>query len=195
MDAATTHDLFFHVRVFVGIVTELSVARLLAGLAKFVQHPGQYKIYPVHFGWVIFLILAVVHFWWFEFGLSRIGLWTFDVYFFVICYAALFYFICVILFPDSLEEYSGYADYFHSRQRWFFGLLAALFVVDLIDTALKGADHFKALGAFYPARQAVFCALAVLAIFVKDLRFHQIFVVLCLIAQVVWIVTQFEVLR
>jgi hypothetical protein len=31
-----------------------------------------------------------VHFWWFEFGLERIEVWTFEVYFFVICYAALF---------------------------------------------------------------------------------------------------------
>jgi hypothetical protein len=42
MDLLSTHDQFFHIRVIVGIVTGLSVTRLLTGLARFVQHR------PVH---------------------------------------------------------------------------------------------------------------------------------------------------
>ena len=43
-----------------------------------------------------FLLLSVIHFWWFEFGLSRIETWTFPFYFFVLSYAALFVFICAM---------------------------------------------------------------------------------------------------
>lgn len=194
MDADSAHDLFTHVRVIVGIVTGLSVTRLLTGLARFVQHPGRERIYFVHFGWALFLILAVVHFWWFEFGLSHLYGWTFEVYFFVICYAALFFFTCAILFPDRMDDYAGFADYFHSRQKWFYGLLAGLFVVDLVDSAVKGAEHFHALGRDYPIRQGVLCALALAAMFIEDRRYHAAFVSLGLIAQVVWILGQFEVL-
>jgi hypothetical protein len=81
-----------------------------------------------------FLLLAIVHFWWFEFGLERIGVWTFEIYLFVICYAALFFFLCALLFPDRMDEYSGFAEYFHSRQKWFYALLGALFLADLGDT-------------------------------------------------------------
>jgi hypothetical protein len=126
MDAAKPQaDLFVHLRIIIGVVTGLCITRLLTGLARFVQHPARQRLYLVHFGWVLFLLLAIVHFWWFEFGLSRIQRWTFEIYFFVICYAILFFFISTLLFPDGMEEFSGYADYFHARQRWFYGLLMA----------------------------------------------------------------------
>lgn len=187
-------DAFFHVRVIVGIVTGLSVTRLLTGLARFVQHPGRERIYLVHLGWVLFLLLAVVHFWWFEFGYSRLEQWRFEVYFFVLFYAALIFFVCSILFPDRLEEYAGFADYFHSRQKWFYGLLGALFIVDMVDTALKGAEHFRSLGSEYPIRQTVLFALAVVAMFVNDRRYHAAFVCVALVAEVAWILLDFDVL-
>ena len=195
MDAPTAHaDLFFHVRIIIAIVTGLSVTRLLTGLARFIQHPGQERIYFVHLGWVLFLLLAVIHFWWFEFGLSRVDRWTFEIYFFILCYAILFFVICVILFPDRMDDYSGYADYFHSRQKWFYGLLGGLFLIDLVDTALKGAAHFHALGAYYPARQGILFGLAVAAMFVAGRRYHAVFVAAALLAQVIWILSEFDVL-
>jgi hypothetical protein len=65
--------------------------------------------------------------------------WTFAIYLFVICYAALFFFLCA--------------------------LLGALFLADLGDTAIKGAEHFSAFGAGYPIRQGVLAALAFIAMF------------------------------
>lgn len=194
MDPLSAHDQFFHIRVIVGIVTGLSVTRLLTGLARFVQHPSRQHIYPVHLGWAIFLLLAIVHFWWFEFGLERIAQWTFAVYFFVICYAALFFFTCAILFPERMDEYSGFAEYFHSRRKWFYGLLGSLFLVDLIDTAVKGADYFATLGIIYPIRQGVLFASSVAAMFIADRRYHAVFVLVGLAAEIYWILSQFEVL-
>jgi len=187
MDPEALHDQFFHVRVIVGVVTGLSVTRLLGGLARFVQHPETERVYPVHLGWTFFLLLAVLEYWWFEFALSRLGEWSFPTYVFVIVYAALFFFTCVVLYPDHLEEYDGFADYFHARQDWFYGLLATLFVVDLADSALKGAAHLAALGPLYPLRQLLLAALALVAMRVRNRRFHIAFVTLALVAQVVWI--------
>lgn len=194
MDAGSIHDQFFHIRVIVGTVVGLSVARLLQGFARFVQHPRRDHIYLIHLGWSFFLLLAVIHFWWFEFGLSRIERWSFQLYFFVIIYAALFFFICTILFPDRMEEYSGFANYFHSRQKWFYGFLASLFVVDMIDTAIKGAAYFRSFGLEYPIRQTSLFAFAVIAMFVKDRRYHAIFVTVALVDQIIWIMRQFEFL-
>ena len=92
-------------------------------------------------------------------------MWTFAIYLFVIYYAALFFFLCALLFPDRMDEYSGFAEYFHSRQKWFYALLGALFLADLGDTAIKGAEHFSAFGAGYPIRQGVLAALAFIAMF------------------------------
>jgi hypothetical protein len=194
MDPQLAHDQFVHIRIIIGIVTGLSVTRLLTGLARFVQHPARERIYLVHLAWAFFLLLAIVHFWWFEFGLERIAVWTFAVYLFVICYAALFFFLCALLFPDRMEEYSGFAEYFHSRQKWFYALLAALFLADLGDSAIKGAEHFSAFGAAYPIRQGVLAALALVAVFVPDRRYHGAFAAAAIAAEIYWIASQFAVL-
>ncbi|MEZ5833710.1 MAG: hypothetical protein R3D05_21270 [Dongiaceae bacterium] len=194
MDAQLAHDQFIHVRIIIGIVTGLSVTRLLTGLARFVQHPIRDRIYLVHLGWALFLLLAIIHFWWFEFGLQRVEVWTFEVYAFVIGYAALFFFVCALLFPDRMDEYSGFAEYFHSRQRWFYALLAAIYLADLLDTAIKGPAHFSSFGLGYPIRQGTLCALSVGAMFIADRRYHGAFVLVALAAEIYWIVSQFQVL-
>ncbi|MFC6491207.1 hypothetical protein [Nitratireductor sp. GCM10026969] len=196
MEAITPDpNTFFHVRVFIGIITGLSVARVLNGLAFLVQHPRREHVYSVHIGWALFLLLAVMHFWWFEIGLAKIERWTFELYFFVIFYAALFFFTCAVLFPDKMSEYPNYRDYFHTRQKWFYGLLASLFIVDLADTAFKGLEHFRSLGLFYPMRQIGLSVLALIAMWIRNYRYHVAFVVVALIAEIVWILNQFEVLN
>lgn len=195
METTISHsDQLIHIRTILGVVMGLSLARLLSGLARFVQHPHREPIYLVHLGWVIFLFSAVIHFWWFEFGLTHITQWTFEFYLFLICYAALYFFICAILFPDRMEEYNGFADYFHARQKWFYGLLGGLFVVDIIDTLLKGTAHFQELGLEYLIRQSAMTVLCVIAMFVKRRPFHQAFVIAALIGQFYWILRYYQFL-
>jgi hypothetical protein len=70
-----------------------------------------------------------------------------------------------------------------------------LFLADLGDTAIKGAEHFSAFGAGYPIRQGVLAALAFVAMFVSDRRYHGGFVAAAIAAEVYWIVSQFDVLE
>jgi len=106
----------------------------------------------------------------------------------------LFFILCALLFPDRMEEYSGFAGYFHSRQTWFYFLLGTLFLADLIDTAIKGPQHFSAFGLGYPIRRDVLFALSIAAMFIADRRYHGAFVVVALAAEVYWILSQFHVL-
>jgi hypothetical protein len=113
------HDQFFHIRVIIGVVAGLTMTRLLNGLARFVQHPMRVPIYPLHLGWVVYLLLSVMLFWWFEYNLAQVERWTFQKYLFVVGYASLYFFTSTLLFPDRMDDYGGFADYFHSRQAWF----------------------------------------------------------------------------
>lgn len=195
MEVITPHpDQLIHIRTILGVVMGLSLARLLSGLARFVQHPGRERIYLVHLGWVIFLFSAVVHFWWFQFGLHHVSQWTFEFYLFLICYAALFFFVCTLLFPDRMDEYFSFDDYFHSRQKWFYGLLAGLSAVDVVDTLWKGMAHFHELGPVYPIRQSLMLVFCLIAMFIQNRRFHQIFVAVVLVAQFIWIVRYYQFL-
>jgi hypothetical protein len=167
-------DAWFHVRMIMGMVTGLSIARLLSGLARFVQHPGRERVFLPHLLWVFFLLLSVVHFWWFEFAYSNRASWSFLLYFFVILYASLFFFVCVVLFPDNMEEYDGFEGYFMSRSRWFYGLLIALVLVDTTDTLLKGVAHTEALGWSYFLKQALLVSGALVASFFNTKNVHLV---------------------
>ncbi len=189
---ATAHDIFPHIRIIMGMVIGLGVTRLLSGVARIVQHPKQYQLYPVHLAWVASVLLMLVHFWWWEFGLYQIENWTFGKYLFLIVYAISLFLLCALLFPDSMQDYRSYEDYFYSRRGWFFGLLAATYLLDVIDTLLKGAAHFAHFGHEYLFRTPVFVALCVVAILVRNRYFHLFFIVATLIYQVSFILRLFD---
>jgi hypothetical protein len=191
---ATTHELFVHVRIVIGMVLGLSITRLMAGLAKLVQHPGREKVYWVHLGWAASTLLFVINFWWWEFGLSQLGRMSFMLFVFVIFYASLFYLLCALLFPDDMKEYAGFEDYFYSRRKWFFGILALVNAVDLVDTLLKGWPYFQHFGLEYPIETVahiVFCGVAMAT---ANRTFHAIFVSINLAYEITWILRHFDTL-
>ena len=190
--AMTSAEAFFHVRILVGIITALSLSRLITGLARPVQDQDWHRVGLVHTGWAVFLLLMIVHFWWFELGLARIEKWTFGLYLFVIGYAILLFLICTILFPDQADRKMNLEEYFYSRQKWFYGLLAVIFLVDIADTAFKGLDHLRALGLEYLLRQTAFVVLSVIGMFVRRPLYHRAFVAGAILYQVSWAVRQFE---
>ncbi|MBY0357269.1 MAG: hypothetical protein K2W82_04640 [Candidatus Obscuribacterales bacterium] len=184
--------LFEHSRLIVGMVLSLALARLLNGISKFVQHPKNTSIYLVHFGWVIVILLFLIHFWWWEFKLITVQHWTFEAYFLVILYAIVFFLMCAILFPDRMDEYTGFEDYFQSRHIWFFALFASTFVIDIFDTILKGMAHYNSLGIEYPIRNACFIGLSIAAMFINNKKFQLGYVALALIYEVSYILRLFH---
>lgn len=192
--AISAHDIFPHIRIVMGMVIGLGVTRLLSGVARTVQHPKQYRLYPVHLAWVGLVLLMLVHFWWWEFDLYRIENWTFGKYLFLIGYAIVLFLLCAFLFPDSMQDYRSYEDYFYARRAWFFGLLGSTYLLDVIDTLLKGEAHFARFGQEYLIRTPVFVLLCIIAAYVRDRRYHIAFVSLALVYQAWWIMRLFDTL-
>lgn len=188
------HEHFSHVRIIIGMVLGISVARLVVGMSEFLQHPKRIKIYFVHLGWVLYLFLTITHFWWYEFGLVKIRVWSFGIYLFLISFACLFAFVASMLFPSSMSDYRGYEDYFQSRRRTFYSMFAVLATVDLIDTAIKGSSHFHSLGIEYPIQQVVLILLSLIAIFVPSKIYQGVFVAAVLIYKVLWMFRIYGVL-
>jgi len=190
----TSLEIFTHVRVLVGVVLGLGLTRMLAGLARFMQHPGHKRLYATHLVWIAVVLLSAVHFWWFELGLARIQPWPFELFVFILGYAFLFYLMASLLIPDAIDEYAGYEEYFISRRRWFFGLLAATVPVDLIDTLAKGGGHVRSLGVEYPLRLAVVLVLCGVAAWTPNRRFHLAFALIYLLYLIAWILRLYRVL-
>lgn len=194
MDAPTAAETFAHIRIVMGMVISLSLARLLNGLAGIVQHPRAARIYAVHLGWVAFMFLFLVHFWWWEYRLHALPVIEFANYLFLILFCALFFFLCALIFPTSMQDYDGYEHYFMSRRKWFFGFLAGLLVTDIVDTAMKGRDYFLSLGLEYPARTAIYIVLSLIAAATANRRYHAAFVIFALIYQLYWIFRVYDFL-
>jgi hypothetical protein len=180
-------EFYLHVRVLVSLVLGLGLTRLLTGLSRFIQHPGRQKAYAVHLVWVATLILTMMNFWWWEFALIRLE-WNFALFAFVLLYAFLFFLLACLLFPDDLTDYAGFEDYFFSRRRWFFGLLALTLVVDFVDTSIKGRGHLATLGIEYEIRLVVAILACLAAARIENRRFHLAFAVLYLLYTISWIV-------
>ncbi len=193
---ASAHETFVHIRIIIGMILGISVSRLVTGMTRFVQHPGRERPYPVHMAWVVFVLLFIIHFWWFEFSLTKIQAWSFAAYFFLIIYAGIFAVLAAMLFPDHIDEYNGYRGYFQARRKWFYSGLLVLFVLDVIDTLLKGKDYYMELyGWDYPLRQGLFIVGTAAALFIRSERYQTALVYLALLVQVVWIISLFEFLR
>ena len=188
------HELYLHIRVLVGVVLGLGLTRILSGLARMVEHPGRNPVSATHLLWVAVILLSIVHFWWWEFALISIGAWRFELFVFLLLYAFLWFVLACLLFPGDLAEHDTYEAYFLSRRRWFFGLFAATFAADLIDTAIKGADHFRALGPEYPARIAAGIVLCAIAAWTGNRRFHLLFAALYLAYDFSWILRLYDTL-
>jgi hypothetical protein len=179
-------DLYLHVRVLIGIILGLSVARLIGGVAGFIQHPARHQLSLLHLGWVAWALLNVITFWWWEFSLSLIPRWNFGLYFFVVIYSSMYFFLSVLLFPAEVSEYAGYQDYFLSRRVWFFGCVALTALLDVVDTWIKGAEYLRSLGSEYPLRIIAFVVLCAFAARTRNLAFQYAFVLLALVYEAIF---------
>ena len=172
-----SHDLLVHVRTVISIILGLSMARLLNGVAGLVQHPKKEHLWWLHLCWVAYMLVSITAFWWWEFQLAQVRALTFETYIFLIAYTAMLFLLCSLVFPTEISEYDGYRDYFMSRRAWFFGLLGTTYLMDVVDTGLKGPEHFASLGPEYPVRIAALFVLCLVACVVRNLRFHAVFAV------------------
>lgn len=186
-EVADNHEIYLHVRVIISVVLGLGLTRMLSGIARFVEHPGRNRLSTLHLLWVATILISAIHFWWWEFALQQVPEWRFELFLFVLCYAFLFYLLASLLFPADLEGYQGYEDYFLSHRRWFFGLFAATFLFDWIDTAIKGPERMAMLGPEYLVKIVVCLLLCVAAGWTRDRRFQLIFATAYLAYNTSWI--------
>ncbi len=84
----------------------------MRGVAGLIQRADKTPVYWVHLCWVGYMFITPVFWWWWEFKLGEIEVWTFPLYFFVVFYAFVLFLISALLFPVTLEGYKNYKDYF-----------------------------------------------------------------------------------
>ena len=187
----TNDQLYLHIRVVLGILLGLGITTLLKGIASIIEHPGRYQWSWIHMGWVGWALLTVVTFWWWEYRLAEVTHWTFESYLFIITYCSSFYLLAVLLFPADVDEYGSYEAYLLARRPWFFGLIAVMTLMDLIDTSLKGAARWEALGLAYPLHIVAMLVIAVFGVVLQDRRAQLVLVITALVYQIAYLGLQY----
>ncbi|KUJ80191.1 hypothetical protein AWR36_014345 [Microbulbifer flavimaris] len=180
MDSASALDasadtyvaLYTHIRVILGIVVGLSLTHLLRNLARIVEEPRDDRVYWLHLGWVGFVLLYLLQFWWWEFRFTKTGEIGLGTYLYLISYALLLYLLCAFLFPEKNSDPKNYYELFYLRRQWFFAVLALVFVIDFGDTLLKGGQYLIALGSWYVCRNLFFIAGSLIAIASESRVYH-----------------------
>jgi hypothetical protein len=187
LDPVVAAELFPHVRIVMGMVVGLGITRILMGIAGIIQHKRRPKVSPLHLLWAGSMLLELVFFWWWEFELIGFRDWSFGVFFFLIFYAVTLFLLAALLFPDRLDDYDGYEDFFLKRRHWFFGIFALTFVLDIVDSLIKGAPYFDNIGIWYLLQVPIGIVLALIGIWTADRRWHFGLVLLHLAYQAAWI--------
>jgi hypothetical protein len=181
--------MFDYAMILASVVIGLAVTHLMQGLAGLVQRHNRERIWWVHLVWVAAMLLVAVSWWWWEYYLHS-ETWTFEVYLFVLLYAFCIYLACALLFPRETDSFVAYDEYFMEQRGWFFGLQIALNVIDVIDSALKGTAHLKALGTEYWVAIAMTTLAAIVCIVSANKRVQAIVAVLWLLYLVSWLPRQ-----
>jgi hypothetical protein len=182
-------QIYLHIRVVLAIVLGLSITKLLNGIALLIERRDSWS--PLHVSWVLWALISVVTFWWWEFRLSTLPVWTFGSYIFVIGYCSLYFVLSALIFPEDVDKYGGYEDYLIERRRWFFGLIIVITLMDLVDTSLKGAARWEALGMPYPIKTAVMVVIAATGMFIVNKKAHLALALVALIYLTAYYTTEY----
>jgi hypothetical protein len=172
--------------VLASIVIGLALTHLLQGVSHLVISTGRTQRYWVHLVWVGYMFLAAVMWWWIEFRFRTVDVWTFQLFLFVLGYAFIIYLMCAWLFPGEADTEAGYKQYFYARRGWFFSLLAAYLLIDLVDTIAKGPAHFASLGIEYPITTVLFTVLSFVGAWTRNEKFHSVYALICFAYQFSW---------
>jgi hypothetical protein len=187
-------DRFEYVMVMVSIIIGLAMTHLLQGLVEVAQRPKPFRLRSIHLVWVLFMLVTIAFFWWWQFKLQALQEWTFGTYIFVLAFACQLYFQSTLLFPKNLGPDVDLDEFFHQHRAWFFGVNALSQLIDLVDTWLKGSEHFQSLGPEYPIGVAVNTIGSLIAILVPARAFQWVFALGSLLYVLSWALRQFSTL-
>jgi hypothetical protein len=93
-----------------------------------------------------------------------------------------------VIFPNNVSDYEdSYQLYFYSRKNWFYSFLGFSFLLDVIDTLIRGRQYFSHSGSEYDARILLSIILCLLGIKIDNKKFQSALVIFFIIYEIVYI--------
>ena len=179
-----------YLSTFPSLILGLGVANILAQFSRLVKFRRVVQWYWVHTLWGIFFLLAMASEWWILQQWRGVTSISYFVYLTFLIKPAILFFASDLLFPetDAPTALDLHAHFFGVHRAVF--LVSALYpVADVVDTLLKGWDHFVSLGATYPVVMTILLAGNVAGAFSRSPRYHAVYVVVVYAAMLFGVAT------
>ena len=172
-------DSFNYVAVLVSIVIGLGVTRVLSQLSEAIQAQQRPRNYWVHTLWMITLFVQLMLSWWLFYRWKGAPQWNFFLFIWVTVNPTLLYLASGVLCPGELEatDAKDWREYYYANRRGFFFSLVLIWPLDVIDTLLKGKQHFIDQGALYLPTLAIWTIGSIIAGITANERYHRIWAI------------------
>jgi hypothetical protein len=159
--------------IFLSILFGYAISIFFSGWGAFIKNSADVKIYWLHLGWTILILIDIIETWW--------GLWKvrekigkhIGYFFLVLLYPINFYLLGVAMFPDiSKGETIIFKDYFYSHVVLIFSFLTIAMVYSLIQGVLLSDRRGPLEAHIY---RIITIILYALGMFIKY-EFYHIFI-------------------
>ena len=186
------NEAFNYVAVLVSIIIGLGVTRILTGLSDAIQVGNRPRAYWVHTVWMFNMLIDLMLFWWVLYRWNTVPQWTFFIFLWVNVAPILLYLSSGVLCPAELEKTGSpdWRDYYYRNRRGFFFVVGTIWPLDIIDTLLKGKQHFIDQGALYLPTIILWTVGNFAAGLTKNERYHAIWAIVFPLSQITYIILQ-----
>ncbi len=177
--------------VLTSIIIGLGITHILVGIASIIErltgHGAGLRLSWAHGGWLSFVFLWMVTFWWWQFRLlALVKIWTLGHYFFIIGYAVCLFLLAVILIPRDWGNTESLDDYFLSKRLWFYPIYLLASLADFEDSFLKGGWPYVAqTGIISLSFTAAAIPVCIIGLRSNKIRVHSCLAIVFLIWQLI----------
>jgi hypothetical protein len=180
-------SLFEYLGVLISVVMGLGITHLLIGVSKTIHYRNSVRVYWVHSVWTVNVLVFIVVIWWGMFWWSSLGQWGFYQFLFVVLYAIILFLLASILYPWELARDFDFRKHFFRNHRWFFGIQALAWCVDVAETGLKAEAGLREPPQFYMLFVPSLLILSLIGAVTSNRRYHAFFSIYWLCAILVYL--------
>ncbi|MGK7392647.1 MAG: hypothetical protein ACNS60_19995 [Candidatus Cyclobacteriaceae bacterium M2_1C_046] len=163
--------------IFLAIIFGYVGAEYFQGWGWMIRNRKEVKNYWQHTLWTIFAFVMFIQNWWGIWPRTRLITNNIFYFFYSLLPIVLFYFISVVLFPETKKEGDmEMKSHFYNNTRWLFGLFSIYFILAIVNSFVY-PDIGNVLVQNLIRLFGVLLALAA-AYFHKSIVLHVIFLII-----------------
>ena len=161
---------FEYLSVLVSIIVGLALTQLLSGAARLIQLRRRVPIHATTVLWMAMLFLIDIQVWWVAFERRAAQQWTFFNFLLYLLIPIGVFLLSYLVLPDMGDEDApDLRANFENNRPWFFGLLATLPMVSLLEQWVReGRLQLDGDAGF----RVAFAALSLVAARVRSPRYQ-----------------------